>query len=136
MLCVQESALDSVVARLRLRMAGMKCVGLAADADRVLVEAAVQEAQQQGATVSRKIRAATLKMSDSAHNPLTLHCVQTGGSALTRELNISTGHSYRRQLNGSTLQKNSLFFSSCAIPCYTTDLALEKCMRPTPNTSR
>ncbi|XP_040917548.1 aldehyde dehydrogenase family 16 member A1 isoform X2 [Toxotes jaculatrix] len=50
-LCVQESVLDSVVARLRLRMAGMKCVGLSSDADRALVDAAVQEAQQQGATL-------------------------------------------------------------------------------------
>uniref|UniRef100_A0A8D3B6Q7 Aldehyde dehydrogenase 16 family, member A1 n=1 Tax=Scophthalmus maximus TaxID=52904 RepID=A0A8D3B6Q7_SCOMX len=48
-LCVQESVLDSVVARLRLRVAGMKCVGLPSEADRVLVDAAVQEAQQQGA---------------------------------------------------------------------------------------
>ncbi|KAM7372630.1 hypothetical protein PAMP_009785 [Pampus punctatissimus] len=50
-LCVQESVLDSVVARLRQRMAGMKCVSLPSDEDRVLVEAAVQEAQQQGATL-------------------------------------------------------------------------------------
>ncbi|MEQ2181887.1 hypothetical protein GOODEAATRI_016282, partial [Goodea atripinnis] len=48
-LCVQESVSDSVVARLKLRMAGMKCVALSSDADRVLVDAAVQEAQQQGA---------------------------------------------------------------------------------------
>lgn len=54
MLCVQESVLDSVVARLRLRIAGMKCVALPSDGDKVLVEAAVQEAQQQGATVSQK----------------------------------------------------------------------------------
>lgn len=53
-LCVQESVLDSVVARLRLRIAGMKCVALPSDGDKVLVEAAVQEAQQQGATVSQK----------------------------------------------------------------------------------
>lgn len=51
-LCVQESVLDSVLARLRLRMAGMKCVALHSDEDRVLVDAAVQEAQQQGAAVS------------------------------------------------------------------------------------
>ncbi|XP_071330806.1 aldehyde dehydrogenase family 16 member A1 [Trachinotus anak] len=50
-LCVQESVLDRVVARLKLRMAGMKCVGLASDADRVLVDAAVKDAQQQGATL-------------------------------------------------------------------------------------
>ncbi|XP_076609675.1 aldehyde dehydrogenase family 16 member A1 [Chaetodon auriga] len=50
-LCVQESVLGSVVARLKLRMAGMKCVALQRDEDRVLVDAAVQEAQQQGATL-------------------------------------------------------------------------------------
>ncbi|XP_029292994.1 LOW QUALITY PROTEIN: aldehyde dehydrogenase family 16 member A1 [Cottoperca gobio] len=50
-LCVQESVQDSVVARLRLRMVGMKCVGLHSDGDRVLVDAAVQDAQQQGATL-------------------------------------------------------------------------------------
>ncbi|XP_068593136.1 aldehyde dehydrogenase family 16 member A1 [Cebidichthys violaceus] len=50
-LCVQESVLDSVVARLRHRMAGMKCVALHSDGDRDLVDSAVQEAQQQGATL-------------------------------------------------------------------------------------
>ncbi|KAF1380003.1 hypothetical protein PFLUV_G00181940 [Perca fluviatilis] len=50
-LCVQESVLDSVVARLRLRMAGMKCVALHSEGDRVLVDTAVQVAQQQGATL-------------------------------------------------------------------------------------
>uniref|UniRef100_UPI003AB030D8 aldehyde dehydrogenase family 16 member A1 n=1 Tax=Centroberyx gerrardi TaxID=166262 RepID=UPI003AB030D8 len=50
-LCVQESVLDAVVSRLRLRMAGMKCVALASDGDRAQVDAAVQEAQQQGATL-------------------------------------------------------------------------------------
>ncbi|KTG00548.1 hypothetical protein cypCar_00015306 [Cyprinus carpio] len=50
-LCVQESVLDSVVARLKLRMTGMKCVPLATEADRNLIDAAVQEAQQQGATL-------------------------------------------------------------------------------------
>ncbi|XP_051242816.1 aldehyde dehydrogenase family 16 member A1 [Dicentrarchus labrax] len=50
-LCVQESVLESVVARLRLRMVGMKCVALCCDGDRALVDAAVQEAQQQGATL-------------------------------------------------------------------------------------
>ena len=52
-LCVQESVLDGVLARLRLRLAGLKCVSLAGEADRALVEAVVQGAQQQGATVSR-----------------------------------------------------------------------------------
>lgn len=70
MLCVQESVLDSVVARLGLRMAGMKCVVLHSDEDRVLVEAAVQQAQQQGAKVSQKhkeklcLPAVMFKMSD------------------------------------------------------------------------
>ncbi|XP_056264149.1 aldehyde dehydrogenase family 16 member A1 [Pseudoliparis swirei] len=50
-LCVQESVLDSVVARLGLRMAGMKCVALHSDGDRGLVDAAVRDAQQQGATL-------------------------------------------------------------------------------------
>lgn len=50
-LFVQESVLNSVVARLKLRMAGMKCVSLATDEDRIRVESAVQEAQQQGATL-------------------------------------------------------------------------------------
>lgn len=50
-LCVQEPVWDSVVARLKLRMAGMKCVALSSEADRSLVEAAVHEAQQQGATL-------------------------------------------------------------------------------------
>lgn len=55
MLYVQESVSDAVVTRLRLRMSGMKCVALSSDADRALVDAAVHEAQQQGATVSVSI---------------------------------------------------------------------------------
>lgn len=51
LLCVQENVLDSVVSRLQLRMTGMKSVPLLCDADRVLVDAAVQEAQHQGATL-------------------------------------------------------------------------------------
>ncbi|KAM6905596.1 aldehyde dehydrogenase family 16 member A1 [Xenentodon cancila] len=51
LLFVQESVLDRVVARLRLRIQGMNCVVLHSDADRVLVDAEVQEAQQQGATL-------------------------------------------------------------------------------------
>uniref|UniRef100_A0A674MJC8 Aldehyde dehydrogenase 16 family, member A1 n=1 Tax=Takifugu rubripes TaxID=31033 RepID=A0A674MJC8_TAKRU len=47
-LCVQERVEESVVARLRLRMAGLKCITLSSD-DRLLVDAAVQEAQHQGA---------------------------------------------------------------------------------------
>lgn len=54
MLCVQESVLESVVARLKQRMGQLKCVGLRSDGDRVLVDTAVQEAQQQGATVGQK----------------------------------------------------------------------------------
>ncbi|XP_036408841.1 aldehyde dehydrogenase family 16 member A1 [Megalops cyprinoides] len=50
-LCVQESVWESVVARLKVRMAGMKCLPLLAESDRHIVEAAVQEAQQQGANV-------------------------------------------------------------------------------------
>lgn len=52
-LCVQESVLKSVVDRLKLRMSGVKCVALNSVEDRALVDAAVQEAQQQGATVSQ-----------------------------------------------------------------------------------
>ncbi|XP_043087744.1 aldehyde dehydrogenase family 16 member A1 [Puntigrus tetrazona] len=48
-LYVQESVLDSVVARLKLRMTGMKCIPLATETDRNLIDAAIQEAQQQGA---------------------------------------------------------------------------------------
>ncbi|KAM6957463.1 aldehyde dehydrogenase family 16 member A1 [Aplochiton taeniatus] len=51
LLCVQENVLDSVVSRLKLRMTGMKSVPLLRDADRVLVDAAVMEAQHQGATL-------------------------------------------------------------------------------------
>lgn len=50
-LCVQESVMNSVVARLKFRMTGMKCVVLATETDRNLLDAAVQDAQQQGATV-------------------------------------------------------------------------------------
>uniref|UniRef100_A0A3Q2FW60 Aldehyde dehydrogenase 16 family, member A1 n=1 Tax=Cyprinodon variegatus TaxID=28743 RepID=A0A3Q2FW60_CYPVA len=50
-LCVQESVAESLAARLKLRMASMKCVPLNSEGDRVLVEAAVKEAQQQGATL-------------------------------------------------------------------------------------
>ncbi|XP_034150993.1 aldehyde dehydrogenase family 16 member A1 isoform X2 [Esox lucius] len=51
LLCVQESVLDIVVARLKSRMAGMKSVPLQKEGDRRLVDAAVEEAQQQGATL-------------------------------------------------------------------------------------
>lgn len=48
---VQESVHDSVVARLKNRMEGLKCVALPSDQDRAAVEAAVLEAEQQGATL-------------------------------------------------------------------------------------
>lgn len=76
MLCVQESVQDSVVARLRLRMAGMKCVALRSDEDRVLVDAAIQEAQQQGATV-RLNRREMLGYSGVQIDCLTLVCLLT-----------------------------------------------------------
>ncbi|KAM9780281.1 aldehyde dehydrogenase family 16 member A1 [Neosynchiropus ocellatus] len=50
-LCVQESVLSSVVERLHLRLSGLKCVSLSGDAERLLVDATVQQAQQQGATL-------------------------------------------------------------------------------------
>ncbi|XP_077354746.1 aldehyde dehydrogenase family 16 member A1 isoform X4 [Festucalex cinctus] len=50
-LCVQESVLDSILACLKLRMADLKCVALASDEVRVLVDTAVQEAQNKGATL-------------------------------------------------------------------------------------
>lgn len=53
-MCVQESVYDNVVDRLKLRLAGLKCVSLQSEADRSLVDAAVQEAQQQGAVVSQE----------------------------------------------------------------------------------
>ncbi|KAK2832866.1 hypothetical protein Q5P01_016755 [Channa striata] len=68
-LCVQESVLDSVVARLKLRMVGMKCAGLQSDADRVLVDAAVKEAQQQGATL---IQACTAPPAGALYPPTVL----------------------------------------------------------------
>lgn len=52
-LLVQENVLNSVVARLKLRMTGMKTVALASEDARALVDTAVQEAQQQGATLIR-----------------------------------------------------------------------------------
>lgn len=42
------------MARLKNRMAGLKCVALPSDQDRAKVEAAVLEAEQQGATVGFK----------------------------------------------------------------------------------
>lgn len=48
-LCVQESVLSGVLERLRLRVSGLKCVPLSGE--RHLVDAAVEQAQQQGATL-------------------------------------------------------------------------------------
>jgi len=64
MLYVQESVLDGVLARLRLRVASLPCVALPSEADRCLVEAAVQGAQQQGATVSRLTVDQNLNLND------------------------------------------------------------------------
>ncbi|XP_063046894.1 aldehyde dehydrogenase family 16 member A1 [Engraulis encrasicolus] len=50
-LYVQESVLESVVARLKLRLAGMKSIALQSEAHRALVDTAVQEATAQGATI-------------------------------------------------------------------------------------
>ncbi|KAI1884682.1 hypothetical protein AGOR_G00228930 [Albula goreensis] len=50
-LCVQESVWESCMDRLKVRMAAMKCLPLSAESDRPIVDAAVQEAQQQGAIV-------------------------------------------------------------------------------------
>nr|XP_040045847.1 aldehyde dehydrogenase family 16 member A1 [Gasterosteus aculeatus aculeatus] len=69
-LCVQESVLDSVVARLGHRMAGMKCVALQSVGDRGLVDAAVQGAQQQGATLVQSCAAPP----SSAQYPPTVLC--------------------------------------------------------------
>ncbi|XP_012713422.2 aldehyde dehydrogenase family 16 member A1 [Fundulus heteroclitus] len=69
-LCVQESVSDSVVARLKLRLAGMKCVALSSEADRGLVDAAVQEAQQQGATLVQSCSASP----SGAQYPPTVLC--------------------------------------------------------------
>lgn len=52
-LLVQENVLNSVVTRLKLRMTGTKGVALASERTRAQVDTAVQEAQQQGATLIR-----------------------------------------------------------------------------------
>lgn len=66
---MQESVLDSVVARLKLRLAGMKTIPLQSEAHRTLLDTAVQEAVGQGATVSQTqasfhLCAYTQKLSD------------------------------------------------------------------------
>ncbi|XP_056157937.1 aldehyde dehydrogenase family 16 member A1 [Lampris incognitus] len=50
-LFVQECVWDRVLSRLKIRMEGLKCMALPSGGDRALVDAAVQEAQQQGATL-------------------------------------------------------------------------------------
>ncbi|XP_018619908.2 aldehyde dehydrogenase family 16 member A1 [Scleropages formosus] len=50
-LCVQESIWEGLAARLKVRIAGAKCLPLRSESDRHAVNAAVQEAQQQGAEV-------------------------------------------------------------------------------------
>lgn len=69
-LCVQESVYESVVARLRLRMSGTKCVALLSESDSSAVEAAVQEAQQQGATLIQSSAAPPSR----THYPPTVLC--------------------------------------------------------------
>ncbi|MCJ8738921.1 hypothetical protein PDJAM_G00041140 [Pangasius djambal] len=49
--CVQESVYDAVVEKLKFRMAGMKCVRVSDECERGRVDAAVREAEQQGATL-------------------------------------------------------------------------------------
>ncbi|KAM9746576.1 aldehyde dehydrogenase family 16 member A1 [Menidia menidia] len=68
-LCVQESVSDSVVARLKLRLAGMKCVTLHSEAERLLVDAAVQQAQQQGAML---IQSCAAPLSGAQYPPTVL----------------------------------------------------------------
>ncbi|CAJ1075990.1 aldehyde dehydrogenase family 16 member A1 [Xyrichtys novacula] len=84
-LCVQESVLDSVVARLRLRMSGLKCVGLNSDEERVQVDAVVQEAQQQGATLVQPCVAP----SSGAQYPPTVLCGVAPSSPSV--VNLSSG---------------------------------------------
>lgn len=79
---------DSVVARLRLRMAGMKCMALRSDEDRVLVDAAIQEARQQGATV-RLNRREMLGSSGVQVDCLTLVCLLTLSDLLTTHFSVS-----------------------------------------------
>ncbi|XP_059414141.1 aldehyde dehydrogenase family 16 member A1 isoform X3 [Carassius carassius] len=120
-LCVQESVLDSVVARLKLRMTGMKCVPLAAEADRSLIDAAVQEAQQQGATLMQSCPPA----STGALYPPTVLC----GLAPSCESVISPPPgpvlpliSFRSSAEGVTLGNHSPYGQTASI--WTEDLTL------------
>uniref|UniRef100_A0A8C5HL57 Aldehyde dehydrogenase domain-containing protein n=1 Tax=Gouania willdenowi TaxID=441366 RepID=A0A8C5HL57_GOUWI len=67
--CNCESVVDSVVARLKMRVAGKECVALRSEAERGLVDAAVQEAQQQGATL---IQSCTPPSSGALYPPTVL----------------------------------------------------------------
>ncbi|XP_062304719.1 aldehyde dehydrogenase family 16 member A1 [Osmerus eperlanus] len=69
LLCVQEPVWDNVVARLKLRLGRMKCVALTTEAERGLVENAVHEAQQQGATL---IQASPVPPSGALYPPTVL----------------------------------------------------------------
>uniref|UniRef100_A0A8C2H8C4 Aldehyde dehydrogenase 16 family, member A1 n=1 Tax=Cyprinus carpio TaxID=7962 RepID=A0A8C2H8C4_CYPCA len=120
-LCVQESVLDSVVARLKLRMTGMKCVSLATEADRNLIDAAVQEAQQQGATLIQSYPPA----STGALYPPTVLC----GLAPSCESVISPPPgpvlpliSFRSSAEGVTLGNHSPYGQTASI--WTEDLTL------------
>uniref|UniRef100_A0A8C2GHG8 Aldehyde dehydrogenase 16 family, member A1 n=1 Tax=Cyprinus carpio TaxID=7962 RepID=A0A8C2GHG8_CYPCA len=120
-LCVQESVLDSVVARLKLRMTGMKCVPLATEADRNLIDAAVQEAQQQGATLIQSCPPA----STGALYPPTVLC----GLAPSCESVISPPPgpvlpliSFRSSAEGVTLGNYSPYGQTASI--WTEDLTL------------
>lgn len=66
---VQENVLNSVMSRLKQRMTGMKSVSLASEGARALVDAAVQEAQQQGAML---IRPSEPALSDALYPPTVL----------------------------------------------------------------
>uniref|UniRef100_A0A672KGJ8 Aldehyde dehydrogenase 16 family, member A1 n=1 Tax=Sinocyclocheilus grahami TaxID=75366 RepID=A0A672KGJ8_SINGR len=120
-LCVQESVLDSVVAKLKLRMTGMKCVPLATETDRNLIDAAVQEAQQQGATLMQSCPPA----STGALYPPTVLC----GLAPSCESVISPPPgpvlpliSFRSSAEGVTLGNHSPYGQAASI--WTEDLTL------------
>ncbi|XP_026064265.1 aldehyde dehydrogenase family 16 member A1-like [Carassius auratus] len=119
-LCVQESVLDSVVARLKLRMTGMKCVPLATETDRNLLDAAVQEAQQKGATLIQSCPPGT-----GAVYPPTVLC----GLAPSCESVISPPPgpvlpliSFRSSAEGVTLGNHSPYGQAASI--WTEDLTL------------
>ncbi|KAK3553084.1 hypothetical protein QTP86_031352, partial [Hemibagrus guttatus] len=51
LVCVQESVYDAVVEKLKFRMVGLKCIRVSDEFERGRVDAAVREAEQQGATL-------------------------------------------------------------------------------------